>query len=92
MSGIARLWLVWGALMTLLALTLGAAFLPLGPVKPWMAYGIAAAKAALVLVFFMDLRRESGLARLATLAAFTWLAILFLLVTADVATRGWWIG
>ena len=92
MSATGRLWLVWGALMALLALTLGAAFLPLGPAKPWIGYGIAAAKAALVLVFFMDLRREGGLARLATLAAFAWLAILLSLVAADVATRGWWAG
>jgi len=82
-----RLLLVWLALLLLLAATLGAAFLPLGPAKPWIGYSIAAAKAGLVLWFFMDMRREGGLMRLATGAALLWIAFLLCLVAADYLTR-----
>lgn len=78
----------WAALMLLLAATLGTAFLPLGPARPWIGYAIAAAKAGLILWFFMELRREDGLARLAALAGYIWLAMLFALTAADYLTRG----
>jgi len=87
--GVARILAVWAALMMLLALTLAAAFLPLGAAKPWVAYAIATAKAALVLWFFMELRREDGIMRLAAVAGFVWLAILFVLTAADYVTRVW---
>ncbi|WP_207095083.1 cytochrome C oxidase subunit IV family protein [Novosphingobium sp. PY1] len=87
MSDVLRLLLVWGALMGLLALTIGASFLPLGPVLPFISYGIAAAKTALVFWFFMEMRREDNLARLAALTGFVWLALLFVLISADVVTR-----
>ncbi|WP_185999030.1 cytochrome C oxidase subunit IV family protein [Novosphingobium aerophilum] len=56
---------------------------------PWIAFGIASAKAALILWFFMELRQEGGLARLAAIAGFVWLAILFTLTAADYLTRFW---
>ncbi|ETI65748.1 oxidase [Sphingobium sp. C100] len=89
MSGAVRLLLVWAALMALLALTVGAAFLPIGMAKPWVAYAIATAKAILILWFFMEMRRESGLARLAAIAGFVWLAILIMLTATDYLTRRW---
>lgn len=88
MSATIRLILVWGATLALLAATIAATVLPLGPVRPLVSYGIATAKAMLILWFFMELRREGGLARLATLAAFAWLMILFALITADYVSRG----
>jgi cytochrome c oxidase subunit 4 len=87
MQELPRLVLVWIALMGLLALTIGASFLPLGPVLPLVSYGIAAAKTALVFWFFMEMRREDGLARLAALTGFVWLTLLFVLISADVVTR-----
>jgi cytochrome c oxidase subunit IV len=89
MSGAVRLLLVWSALMALLALTVGAAFLPIGMAKPWVAYAIATAKVMLILWFFMEMRRESGLARLAAIAGFVWLAILIMLTATDYLTRHW---
>ncbi len=88
-SGTLRLVLVWALLLALLATTIGASFLPIGPLRPAVSYGIATAKAALILWFFMEMRREGGLARLAALAGFAWLAILFTLVASDYLTRGW---
>ena len=89
MSATLRLVLAWAALMLLLALTVAATFLPIGDWRMVVSFGIAAVKAALVLWFFMELRGDNGLARLAGVAAFGWIAILFLLVAADYATRHW---
>ena len=66
-----------------------AAHLPLGPVKPWTAYAIACAKAALILWFFMEMRREKAIARLAMLAAALWLLLMLTLSASDYLTRGW---
>lgn len=88
-AGVLRMVAVWAALMLLLALTLGAAFLPLGAAKPWVGYAIATGKAGLILWFFMEMRREDGIARLAALAGFVWLMMLFALTAADYLTRGW---
>jgi hypothetical protein len=48
---------------------------------------IGAVKAALVLLFFMRLRTSGALVRLAALAGFATLAILFALAGSDYATR-----
>lgn len=82
-----RLLLIWLALMGLLALTYAAIFLPLGPVAPLVSYAIALAKTGLVLWFFMELRDEPGLARLAAGAGFVWLAFLLILLAADIGWR-----
>jgi len=88
MSGtVLRLLASWAALLILLALTVGAAFLPIGGAKPWIALLIAAAKAAIILWFFMELRQDDGIGRLAGFAAFLWLAMLLLLSAADYVTR-----
>ena len=60
--------IVWAALQALLALTVLLAFAPLGALKAPIAYAIATAKATLVMWFFMELRREGGLPRLAAAA------------------------
>jgi caa(3)-type oxidase subunit IV len=48
--------LVWVALMILLTLTLGSAYIPLGSLNTVINLGIAVAKALLVMLFFMHLR------------------------------------
>lgn len=84
MAEVPRLVLVW---LALLGLTIGASLLPLGPMLPFVSYGIAVAKTALVYWFFMEMRREDALARLATLTGFVWLALLLTLSAADALTR-----
>lgn len=86
---IARLIFVWVALEALLALTFGASFLPLGPAMPFVSYGIATAKMALVVWFFMEMRSADGLNRIAFGVAFLFLSFLFILSSADVIARGW---
>lgn len=76
------------ALLTLLAATAGATFLPLGRFSTPIAIGIAAAKATLILFYFMNLRFGDRRLRLVAGAAFVWLSILFTLSMSDFLTRG----
>ncbi len=79
--------LVWVALMVLLLLTFGSAWLKLGPWNNVINLGIAAAKALLVAIFFMHLRRGSALLRIVAAIALLMLALLFGISHADYATR-----
>lgn len=79
--------LVWAALMGLLAITIGATFLPFGPLMPVVNIGIALTKAALIFWVYMHLRELGGLARLAAVGAVAWLAILLALTATDYLAR-----
>jgi cytochrome c oxidase subunit IV len=78
---------VWAGLMALLLATLVAAYIPLGPWNLVVSLAIAGAKAALVVVFFMQLRRPDPLLRLAGATALVFVAFLFSLAFADLLTR-----
>ena len=78
---------VWAALLVLLSISFGAAYLPLGPFNVVIGLGIAAVKAALVGLLFMNLKRSGPLMRLVAAAGFFWLVILFALTLSDVLTR-----
>ncbi|HEY6980321.1 cytochrome C oxidase subunit IV family protein [Reyranella sp.] len=78
---------VWGALVALLSLTVGASFLLTGAASIVVSLGIAFAKAALIFWFFMQLRGEHGLIRVFAVGASVWLLILFGLASIDYATR-----
>jgi len=78
---------VWAALMALVLLTLGLAYLPLGRLNIPLALTIAAAKALLIAIMFMELRLAKTFIRLAAAAAFVWIAIMFGLTFSDLAWR-----
>jgi len=82
-----RVWRCWLALMVLLALTTGLAFVPLGSANLFVSLGIAVAKALLVLIVFMELKGSSSLIRAAAAAGFFWLAIMIALTSADYTHR-----
>lgn len=86
--------LTYIALMVLLGLTWGVAYLPLGAWNLVVALGIAGAKAALVIFVFMHLRSSPRLVWLFAAAGVFWLMILFGLTLNDYISRGWvaWIG
>ena len=88
-----RLWLkpsiIWLALLLLLGLTVGSAYVPLGAFNGVINYSIAAAKAALVLVFFMHLDRSRALLRLTAFTGLFWLSFMFSLAFGDYLTRSW---
>ena len=87
---------VWLGLLALLGLTVAGAHLPLGSFNLVLALGIAGAKALLVGLFFMHLRRPDPLLRLAASAAGLWILFLFALSFVDLLTRpapgrpAWW--
>jgi cytochrome c oxidase subunit 4 len=81
--------LVYLALMFLLALTLGSAFLDLGILNPVVNLGISCLKAALVVVFFMHLKDSVGLTKVFAAAGILWLATLFTFVATDYLSREW---
>lgn len=82
-------YLVYVALMVLLALTVGASFINLGPLNELVALAIAVAKAVLVILFFMHVRYSSRVTWLFVAAGFVWLGILIFLAMNDYWTRGW---
>jgi cytochrome c oxidase subunit 4 len=84
--------LYYGVFATLLALTLvtvGVAFLDLGPLNTIIALTIAAGKALLVMLFFMHLRYSSSLTWIFVAAGVCWLLLLIGFTLGDYLTRSW---
>lgn len=82
-----QLLLAWIVLLALLALSAASAWLRLGWINGAINLGIALAKALLVLVVFMRLRRAHSLLRLTAVVGLCALVLLFALAGADYATR-----
>jgi cytochrome c oxidase subunit 4 len=80
---------IFGVLLALTALTVGVAFLDLGPLNPVIALTIAAAKALLVILFFMHVRYSPHLIWIYVAAGVIWLGHLILFTMSDYLTRGW---
>ena len=80
---------VFLALMAFTALTVFAAFMNLGPANNFVALGIAAAKATLVILYFMHVKGNTKLVPVVILSGLFFLFILFLFLAADYGTRGW---
>jgi cytochrome c oxidase subunit 4 len=80
---------VYGALLALTLLTIGVAYLDLGPLNVAVALGIAIGKALLVMLFFMHLRYSSRLTWVIAAAGVIWLAHLLIFTLSDYFTRGW---
>ena len=77
------------ALLLLTGVTIGVAFLPLGPWHSPVALGIAAIKAVLVALIFMHLHSAPSMIRLTAVAGLLWLSIMLAGTLDDVVTRGW---
>jgi cytochrome c oxidase subunit 4 len=83
-----RVVVVTGAvLLTLWALSFGLSYLRLGAAAVPVALGVAVVKAALVVLFFMELRHQTLSMKLAFLAGAALLSVCLGLVLADVVTR-----
>ena len=78
---------IFVALMVLLGITIGVAYVDLGKLNLAVAMGIAIAKAALIVWFFMHLRYGQRLTWVFAGAGFFWLAIMLVLTMGDYATR-----
>jgi cytochrome c oxidase subunit 4 len=80
-------WKTFDALLLLLALTWGSAYVDLGAFNLIFALTIAIAKAVLVVMFFMHITGSTRLLHLAAAAGVLWLFILLALTFADYSTR-----
>ena len=78
---------IWAGLLLLLGATLLFAYLPKAPLKLEVGLAIAAAKALLIVMFFMQLRRAAWLIRLAAFAGLVWASFLFMFAFSDYLTR-----
>jgi cytochrome c oxidase subunit 4 len=77
------------ALLALLALTWGFAYIDLGSFNLIVALAIAFTKAIVIALFFMHIKGSNRLLHLAAVAGLMWLAILIALTLSDYFTRGW---
>ncbi len=82
-----RLLLTWALLLALLAIELGASYLPLGRAARPLILLPALVMVGVVAVAFMDLRRGPLLVRLFAAAGVLWLLILLALGSLDPLTR-----
>ncbi len=76
------------ALLALLALTWGVAYVDLGSFNLIVALSIAIAKAIVIALFFMHIKGSDRLLHLVAVAGLMWLAILIALTLSDYFTRG----
>ncbi len=77
------------ALLILLGLTIGAAYVNLGPLNTPVAMFISLAKGALIILFFMHLRYSKPILWIFAGAGFFWLGVMLVLALSDYLSRGW---
>jgi cytochrome c oxidase subunit 4 len=78
---------VFAALFALLVVTVAIAEVQLGFLNTPIAMLIAGAKAALIILVFMNVRFSPPLVRVFAVAGFLWLLVLFIFTFADLLTR-----
>jgi cytochrome c oxidase subunit IV len=69
--------------------TIGASYLPLGPLHAAIALVFAAAKALLVVLFFMNVRHSGPVMKIVIIVALFWFGILIVGTMDDYLTRTW---
>jgi cytochrome c oxidase subunit 4 len=82
-------WFTGIALLALLGLTIGAAYLDLGPFNTIAAMAIALIKALLILLFFMHVLYDRPFLWVFVGAGFFWLGIMLVLGLSDYMSRSW---
>ncbi|MGY3487106.1 cytochrome c oxidase subunit 4 [Bradyrhizobium sp. USDA 4011] len=86
-----QLWLrngmIWAVLLSLLLLSLGLSYVPMGRMTTVAGIVIAFVKSGLVILLFMELAKSKPLVRLTAFAGVVFLAALFALTLADILTR-----
>ena len=86
-ASVTTYWVVFIALMVLLALTVLAAAYNLGPLGIAVALTIAVVKAVLIILYFMHVRYSSKMVWLFAGASFFWVGIMFLFLFTDYLSR-----
>jgi cytochrome c oxidase subunit IV len=80
---------IFTALMVFTAITVGIAFVDLGPLNTVVALAIACTKATLVVLFFMHVKYSTRLTWAVVIGSVFWLGILLVLTMSDYLTRAW---
>jgi cytochrome c oxidase subunit IV len=80
---------IFALLLLLLLATVGAAYVPLGPLNFPLAMAIATTKAVLIVLFFMHALYSHRLTLVISIASLLWLAIMIALTLSDYHSRGW---
>jgi cytochrome c oxidase subunit 4 len=80
---------IFGLLLALLLATIGAAYVPLGPLHFAVAMTISIAKAVLIALYFMHLKYSHRFMTVVWAASLLWLGIMIALTLSDTLTRGW---
>ena len=78
---------IFAVLLLLTLLTVGVAYLNLGPLNSIMALTIATGKALLVVLFFMHVRYSNRLTWIVISAGVFWLLVLLVFTLSDYFTR-----
>jgi cytochrome c oxidase subunit 4 len=81
--------IIWAILTFMTFVTYEVAQIDLGEWNTVVALGIAFFKMSLVIFFFMEVRRETGLTKLFVFAGFFWMAILLVMTLGDYVSRDW---
>ncbi len=81
--------LVFGTLLVFTGITVGAAYLDMGPLNPVVALGIACFKAVVVILFFMHVKYQSRLIKMTVGAGFFTFLVLITMTMADYISRAW---
>ncbi len=79
--------MVTAALFVLLVVTVCAAYVNLGALNTPVAMLISLSKAALIVLFFMHVRRSNPLIQIFVVVGFFWLGIMLTLSLSDFLTR-----
>ena len=75
------------ALLVLLGVTVGAAYIHFGPFNTAVAMAISIMKASLIVLFFMHVKEAGPFLRVFVAAGFLWLGLLIALTLSDYLTR-----
>jgi cytochrome c oxidase subunit IV len=80
---------IFAILMVCTAITVGVAFVDLGPLNVVVALSIAVFKAVLVVLFFMHVKYSTRLTWAVVVGSVFWLGIMLVLTMSDYLTRAW---
>ena len=81
--------MVFGTLLVFTGVTVGAAYVDMGPLNPVVSLGIACFKAVIVILFFMHVKYQSRLIKMTVGAGFFTFLVLITMTMADYISRAW---
>ncbi len=81
--------IIFATLLTLTAVTVGAAFVDLGIMNPVIALAIASIKGVVVILFFMHVMYQSKLIKMTVGAGFFTFLVLLTMTLSDYISRAW---